>query len=331
MPPRVVQVDTAVEWRGGQAQTCLLVEGMLARGWPVAVACPPNGALWRALPSQVERVPLAAGRTLRGLARLAATPADLFAAQTSHAHTLCALLSRPLVVHRRVDFVPSGGWKYRRPEATIAVSGAVERVLFAKGIRRISVVYDGVRALPPALPAADGPAVLAVGARVAHKGHAELASAAGLLPGLDIGVAGDGPLTPPGLRYLGPRSDVSALLAAARVFVHPSVEEGFGQAVVEAMLAGVPVVVTDAGGLPEVVGDCGLVVPRGDPEALAGAITRALAGAHPAVEAAAERARSRFSVDAMVDGTLAVYAAVAAGRALRTQAGPSFVRTTRSH
>jgi glycosyltransferase involved in cell wall biosynthesis len=109
---------------------------------------------------------------------------------------------------------------------------------------------------------------------------------------------------------------VAALLAAARVFVHPSVEEGFGQAVVEAMLARVPVVVTDAGGLPEVVGDCGLVVPRDDPRALARAIRRALAGDHPSVEAAAERARARFSVDAMVEGTLAVYAAVAAGHAL---------------
>jgi len=151
---------------------------------------------------------------------------------------------------------------------------------------------------------------------VAHKGHAVLAAAARLLPDLDIGVAGEGPLQPPGLRYLGPRDDVPALLAAARVFVHPSVEEGFGQAVVEAMLAGVPVVVTDAGGLPEVVGDCGVVVPRDDPPALAHAIRRVLAGDHPSVEAAAARAQARFSVAAMVEGTLAVYAAIAAGRAL---------------
>jgi glycosyltransferase involved in cell wall biosynthesis len=316
MPPRVVQVDTAREWRGGQAQTLLLVEGMVARGWPVAVACPRDGRLWSALPDPVERIALPAGRTLRGFARLAATRGDLFAAQTSHAHSLCAPLRRPLVVHRRVDFAPSGGWKYRRPQATIAVSEAVADVLSRVEAAAISVVFDGVRGLGVAPPAPDGPPVLAVGARVAHKGHAVLAAAARLLPELDIGVAGDGPLQPPGLRYLGPRDDVAALLAAARVFVHPSVEEGFGQAVVEAMLARVPVVVTDAGGLPEVVGDCGLVVPRDDPRALARAIRRALAGDHPSVEAAAERARARFSVDAMVEGTLAVYAAVAAGHAL---------------
>ena len=59
------------------------------------------------------------------------------------------------------------------------------------------------------------------------------------LPGVDIGVAGDGPLTYAGVRWLGHRDDVPALLARARVFVHPSVEEGMGSAVVEAMLAGV--------------------------------------------------------------------------------------------
>ena len=102
-----------------------------------------------------------------------------------------------------------------------------------------------------------------------------------------------------------------ALLAKARVFVHPSVEEGMGSAVVEAMLARVPVVVSDAGGLPEVVGDAGTVVPREDPAALSAAIRRVLAGEHPCVAAAAERALQRFGVDRMVEGTMAVYQGLA--------------------
>ena len=141
------------------------------------------------------------------------------------------------------------------------------------------------------------------------KEASKLAAAARLLPGVDIGVAGAGPLVYPGLRWLGQRSDVPALLAAARVFVHPSVEEGMGQAVVEAMHAGLPIVTTDAGGLPEVVGESGIVVPRRDPEALAAAVRRALAGDHPPIALAQQRASERFSIEAMVAGTLAAYRA----------------------
>lgn len=313
-PPRVVHVDTATQWRGGQVQLRLLVEGMVLRGWPGVVACPPGSPLWQALREVpgVERLAVPPGRSLRATWRLAQSGADLLAAHTSHAHDLCLPLSIPLVVHRRVDFVPSGGFKYRRPQAYACVSGAVADIVRVAGGRGVEVVYDGVIALAPMPPAPDGPAVLAVGARVPHKGHDVLAQAAALLPGVDIGVAGEGPRVFPGLRWLGHRADVAALHAAARVFVHPSVEEGMGQAVVEAMLAGLPVVCSDAGGLPEVVGDCGIVVPRRDPAALAQGIRRALAGDHPPVEAARERAQRRFSVDAMVEGSLALYTRVAA-------------------
>jgi glycosyltransferase involved in cell wall biosynthesis len=305
---RVLQVDTAAEWRGGQVQTLYLAAGLKAAGWPVLVACPPTGRLWRELEDIAdERIAIPPGRSVRCALAVRRVRPDLIAAQTSHAHTCCAPLSIPLVVHRRVDFVPSGGWKYRRPARFIAVSAAVARILAGAGASQSVVVHDGVPPLPVMPPAIDGPAVLAVGARVAHKGHAVLAAAAALLPGVDIGVAGDGPLVYPGLRWLGARDDVPALLAAARVFVHPSVEEGMGQAVVEAMHAGLPVVATDAGGLPEVIGDTGILVPKGDSEALAEGIRRALAGDHPPVQAARRRAAERFSVEAMVAGTLAAY------------------------
>lgn len=306
--PSVLHVDTASEWRGGQVQLLALVRGMVARGWEVQVACPPDGRLWRELAFLGDRrLAIAAGVSARTSWTVRQSGAGLVAAHTSHAHTVCTVVERPLVVHRRVDFEVSGGWKYRRPAAYVAVSQAVARVLQRAGVDNVTVVHDGVAPLPPAEPAADGPAVLAVGACVAHKGHRVLSEAAVELSGVDIGVAGEGPLTYPGLRYLGFRPDISALLAAADVFVHPSIEEGMGQAVVEAMLAGVPVVASAAGGLPEVVGDVGLLVPPGDAAALARGIARALSGDHPPVEAARERARRLFSVDRMVDQTIAVY------------------------
>jgi glycosyltransferase involved in cell wall biosynthesis len=122
-------------------------------------------------------------------------------------------------------------------------------------------------------------------------------------------VVGDGPDAPAcqalaaalGLgdhvRFLGRRDDVERVYAAADVAVAPSLgAEAFGLCVVEAMASGRPVVVSDAGALPEIVehGRSGLVVPRGDAAALAGAIGRLVD--EPALAArlaAAGRARAR--------------------------------------
>ena len=70
-----------------------------------------------------------------------------------------------------------------------------------------------------------------------------------------------------------------SLLGAATVLVYPSRSEGFGYPPLEAMAAGVPVLTTDAGSLPEVVGDAALVVRAGDAEALAEGLSRAVGDA----------------------------------------------------
>ena len=66
------------------------------------------------------------------------------------------------------------------------------------------------------------------------------------------------------------------LYAEATIAVVPSVYEGFGLPAGEAMACGVPVVSTDGGALPEVVGDAGLLVPVRDAPALSEAISRLL-------------------------------------------------------
>ncbi len=64
--------------------------------------------------------------------------------------------------------------------------------------------------------------------------------------------------------------------AKSTIAVVPSLYEGFGIPAVEAMACGVPLISTTGGALPEVVGDAGVIVPAGDAQALAGAITRLL-------------------------------------------------------
>ena len=102
--------------------------------------------------------------------------------------------------------------------------------------------------------------------------------------------------------------DVAAWLRRATVYVHPARWEGFGLAVLEAMVSGLPVVATNVSSLPELVvdGETGFLVAPNDPAALAAAVERALA--EPALgEAGQARARREFSVAAMADRTAELY------------------------
>jgi glycosyltransferase involved in cell wall biosynthesis len=76
------------------------------------------------------------------------------------------------------------------------------------------------------------------------------------------------------VRFLGHREDIADVLGAADVFALPSVGEAYGIAVVEAIGAGLPVVVSSAGAMSEIAGDAGLVVAPGDRSAFVEAVER---------------------------------------------------------
>jgi glycosyltransferase involved in cell wall biosynthesis len=95
--------------------------------------------------------------------------------------------------------------------------------------------------------------------------------------------------------FAGSRRDVPYLLRAMDVFVFPSLWEGQGLALVEAMASGLPVVASRVGGVSEVItdGTCGQLVPPGSPEALADAMLAVMASPARAREmGAAGRARA---------------------------------------
>jgi glycosyltransferase involved in cell wall biosynthesis len=118
------------------------------------------------------------------------------------------------------------------------------------------------------------------------------------------------------VRFLGSRSDVPDLLRACDLFVHPSREEGFSNAILEAMAAGLPVAAFDVGGNAEAVvhGETGLLAPARDAGALARALAELLGdeGRRKRMgEAGRRRAAECFSLDRMVAEMETMYGSLA--------------------
>ena len=130
---------------------------------------------------------------------------------------------------------------------------------------------------------------------------------------LQFGIVGDGPALAAlqehvdrlrlggRVRFLGKRHDVPAVISCATLTVCTSESEGLPNVVLESMMAGVPVITTDNGGGPELVGNPAQVVPVGDAKALADRVAACLAD--PAIlrewaERGTRRAHDEFSVAA---------------------------------
>ncbi|MBW3629132.1 MAG: glycosyltransferase [Gemmatimonadetes bacterium] len=117
--------------------------------------------------------------------------------------------------------------------------------------------------------------------------------------------------------FTGRRSDVPALARHFHLYVHPPLHEPFGIAVAEAMAVEKPVVGTSVGGIPEVVGeDAGLLVPPGDPAALASAILRVVRDPPTAArmgQHGRQRAERHFAVEVTVERYQELYSRFANG------------------
>lgn len=117
----------------------------------------------------------------------------------------------------------------------------------------------------------------------------------------------------------GARQDVAQILGRSFLAAHPGEQEGFSNAILEAMAAGLPVVASRAGGNPEAVvdGETGFIVPAGDSSAFAEAILTLLRDPHRARamgEAGRRRAREVFSMERMVGEVERLYEELLDGR-----------------
>jgi glycosyltransferase involved in cell wall biosynthesis len=253
------------------------------------------------------------------------------------------VVSRRVAFRRRANLFTRR--KYlRRGLRYIAISGAVRKTLLQMGIpeQDVSIVHSGIgiarfshadrhraRKIARELGIGDEVFVIgSVGSLVACKGHAVLIEALGRVaeeaPNLVCVIVGEGPERPnleslirrKGLEgkvlLTGQRDEVPEFLSLMDLFIMPSLQEGLGAALLEAMAAGKPVIASDVGGMPEVIahGQNGMLVPPGKPEALAEAITGLIRDPLRRFALGAkgrQDVQNRFSSDAMVEGTIEVY------------------------
>jgi len=219
-----------------------------------------------------------------------------------HHPELCnpATLAYPGLIRRAVG---RGAWVHT--DSAFVAAEVVEA--FGVGPERVRVVHPGVPPLPlldpesarrlvePLLPPPGRRFLLAVGTAEPRKdlpglvrafdivaaGHDDVALVLAGPPGwgeADLAAAVAGAAARARIVRTGWVEDDlrAALLARASVLAYPSLYEGFGFPPLEAMRAGVPVVATRAGSLPEVLGDAAVLVEPGDHEALAAALARVL-------------------------------------------------------
>jgi hypothetical protein len=294
---RILHLDAGRTMGGGQWQALRLIEGLAASGIESTLLAREGAPLFAAARKAGWRVePLGLFRAVRF-----ARGHDLIHAHDARTHTMAVIIrGAPLVVARRVAF-PIGAqasrlgskWKYARARRYIAVSEFVRGVLIEGGVPpdRISVVYDGV---PILSTGGGGSEIMAL-----QKG-ATLAAEAARLAGVPLTIA----------------SDVERDLGRAAMLVYVTHAEGLGSAVLLAMSAGVPVIASNIGGVPEVVrhGETGLLVEN-RPEAIAAAIRELLDNPEygRSLAAAARRAvLDGFTVEHMVRRTIEVYRQVLA-------------------
>ncbi len=358
---RILQVNSAPDWGGGEVQTLLLCSGLLARGHEVTLACRPASVLetrCRAAGVPTLSLPLKGELDLHSARELArccrtretqilhahlARDYPLIAFASLSAPRVCPVISRHVLFPLRMLLLQH--FVLHRIKAVIAVCAALQPLLVKESgvpAELIHVIPNGIdtatfadaatgrfraelglsantplvgmvaqidankgidtflRAIPAMAAAHPRARFVIAGSLRQHAYVAEMRALARQLE-IDDGI------------WLGAREDVRSLMKDLDVLVLLSRRSETSPLVLlEAMSAGTPVVATNLGGIPDIIGDNerGLLIASDDPNALAAAVTELLA--HPAHteqlrQAARQFVRSHYDAGLMVERTIALY------------------------
>jgi glycosyltransferase involved in cell wall biosynthesis len=271
---------------------------------------------------------------------------DIVHLHTKRAHALSLWLphgqcSPKYLVTRRMDYAEPDNWYThvlynRRVDGVVAISQRIAGLLMEAGVQRekIRLIHSGIdlqklqRRGRNTTLTRDGPVIGTAGVLEERKGHRYLLQAAAVLKRqgvrLKCRIAGEGALRGDlqrralelgigeDVEFVGFVGDIYEFLSTIDIFVLPSLYEGLGVVVLEAMGAGKPVVASRVGGIVDSVVDSttGFLVVPGNDEALAGAIGKLIddpALAEVMGARGAERVREKFTMEAMAEKNEAYY------------------------
>jgi glycosyltransferase involved in cell wall biosynthesis len=304
----ITHVNLARGFRGGERQTLNLMQGLRQLGIRQTLICRRGGELEERA-SRLDLQTAGISHPLRG--HLQIPPANLIHVHEARGAYWAAiehtLRKTPYVITRRIPTPISRSAitaaVYRNAAALFGVSQDVSMRLAAQTKRNVFTVLSC--SSPYRIPAGDvaairhriggGPVIGHIGVlNDSHKGQSVLLRAFRHLvaryPDARLVLIGSGPDRElferesggdPRIIFAGQQADPGPWLAAMDVFAFPSREEGLGSSVLDAMLAGIPVVASSVGGLPELLGEDerGLVVDNLEPDAWSAAIDHTLANA----------------------------------------------------
>ena len=300
---KICHVNLASGYSGGENQTLHLIKQQLAMGYELTVVAnrkSPFADAVAKLDSRLERI----RHSLQGHRRSLTHDCSLIHVHDGRAVYWAWIQSIrfgvPYIVTRRIDNELKTSWlanqAYGRAAALVGLSNEI--------VRRIQTAHPmattyRIPSSPVSYPVdheavadirrrfGDRFLVIHAATMLPHKGFDVTIEAARHLershPDIRFALLGEGrqsealkrqagPLS--NLEFVGAQSDMGAWLAAADILAHPAHLEGLGSVILEAFEAGLPVVASDAGGIPDLIEDgaSGILIPRGDSSALARAI-----------------------------------------------------------
>ncbi|SAK71472.1 glycosyl transferase, group 1 [Caballeronia catudaia] len=353
---KILHSESSTGWGGQEIRTLKEMVALREGGHTVELVCPSDARLGHRcseLGFTVHHARMRGGGDMQSMlhinALLRRRPFDVVNTHSGHdslvAGTAARLARTPLIVRTRHLALPISSLATYTwiPHRVIAVSHYVRRYLISAGVgeERVQTIYDGIVKPQPVAHSTlreelglgpDAFIVCMVAIMRDKKGHEDLIAAVRPLldtyPHLHVVMAGDGDLyvrvkgivDSLGLAHrihlLGFRTDVQNIFRGSDLFVLPTHQEALGQAFIEAMDAGLPVIGTCVDGVPELIEDNvnGLLVPPHDPVALREAIARMIDD--PALRQRLQRESVRITERGFTVGEMANETALFYRRAL---------------
>lgn len=303
--PEICHVNLAPGYRGGERQTELLIRELASRQWRQRLVARAGDVLARrcrdVIGLEVAEVfphPFFAAAAARGCNLLHAHEA-----RATHAGWMLQWACKtPYLMTRRIDHAKGSSYvrtrAYRSANSVVAISSSVARTVEARysdiECEIVPDAHAGMlngQAANAVLPALNGRTVIGHVGELdhSHKGQGTIIEAARAIqdshPNLLFVLVGNGKdesklrRSAEGLRnieFVGYVENVGDYLSAFDVFIYPSLREGLGSSLLDAMHFGLPIVASRVGGIPEIVEDQvnGLLIPPSSPQDLVAALQR---------------------------------------------------------